>query len=447
MLSLDSRTNQVPAKKQKDRRRGLFKRVNESPVSIPTTDVTRPDPEAFENLLVESPRREQSLVRSGNSTSSQQNLEQRSTKSLDDHEVAQPTHDEKCGPRIDEQNRKLSEMDKKLSDTTKKLAEANENLLQKDKTHKAKIEDLLKQQRALQARIDHRSDVLENRHARDLALLRCEYQNDIEERDAQLKALQQVHEDQVLELKTLQQDYDVQISKHVMQMFKLKENHASEKEWIVKKHDEELKSLDARRRQEELEWKNETSYLKDKHNAEMENLVISNQAELMEMEKWRKKCEQGWRNDFESLRVATKSEKDKMQDFFDKEVRRLRERIEHHEKDLWNQNRNSASPSSLFDEEDFKGKSDEEIGMQFGKVRYLVEDLARRQWKQEQKIWTDEVLQSLNPNNLRLKKKNILQNNIWTMLMYHIFSSPFRMFGEQGKILETEWSEHYGQGM
>lgn len=56
---------------------------------------------------------------------------------------------------------------------------------------KTEREELSRVNKELQSRIDHRSEILDQRHARDLAVLRREYQNDVEERDAELKQQQQ----------------------------------------------------------------------------------------------------------------------------------------------------------------------------------------------------------------------------------------------------------------
>jgi len=47
--------------------------------------------------------------------------------------------------------------------------------------------------------------------------------------------------------------------------------------------------------------------------------------------------------------------------------------------------------------------------------------------------------------NQRKLKKQILQDSLWIILYTTIFSSPFRIFGDEGRALETQWSDAFGR--
>lgn len=78
----------------------------------------------------------------------------------------------------------------------------------------------------------------------------------------------------------------------------------------------------------------------------------------------------------------------------------------------------------------------------------LVDELARLEWQTQQQVWTEQILSGLDIHeNPRLLKRSILQDSIWTTLHKYVFGSPFRMFGEEGKLLDNEWKTKHGQGL
>ncbi|KAJ9663049.1 hypothetical protein H2198_001041 [Neophaeococcomyces mojaviensis] len=107
----------------------------------------------------------------------------------------------------------------------------------------------------------------------------------------------------------------------------------------------------------------------------------------------------------------------------------------------------NAYTASLFNVV-IKREPDEQIKARFLDVVQLVDDLGRLMWKHDRKIWTDQELYKLGTNhNQRLLKKSILQDTIWTILLKYVYCSPFRVFGEEGEILEKEWNKQCDQGL
>lgn len=95
--------------------------------------------------------------------------------------------------------------------------------------------------------------------------------------------------------------------------------------------------------------------------------------------------------------------------------------------------------------EQVKSLSDNDIESLFLTLVGLVDQMARRStWKHNRTEWKDEVF-DLARNSTKLKR-NILQESMWIVLYENIFCTPFRIFGEEGRYLETQWSAAFGGG-
>jgi hypothetical protein len=101
----------------------------------------------------------------------------------------------------------------------------------------------------------------------------------------------------------------------------------------------------------------------------------------------------------------------------------------------------------LFTTSHLPTRPDEQIRGKFSAIEQMVDNLGRLLWKQEPVVWTVEVLRSVSGNRTdRVLKKAIVQDLVWGLLFAHVFGSPFRVFGAQGRLLEEEWNEQCGQG-
>jgi hypothetical protein len=105
-----------------------------------------------------------------------------------------------------------------------------------------------------------------------------------------------------------------------------------------------------------------------------------------------------------------------------------------------------AHSAALLARDDFKPMPDDEIKVRFLDLVQDVDALARLGRRVDQKAWTSRVLHRLSPNQ-RLLKKQILQDIIWVILHNYIFCSPFRILGEEGQSLETQWNAECGKGL
>ena len=102
----------------------------------------------------------------------------------------------------------------------------------------------------------------------------------------------------------------------------------------------------------------------------------------------------------------------------------------------------------LFTTSNLPNRPDEQIRGKFSEIEQMVDSLGRLQWKPEPAVWTSEVLRSIGGNRTdRVLKKAIVQDLVWCLLFNHIFCSPFRVFGAEGRLLEEAWNEQCGQGI
>jgi hypothetical protein len=101
---------------------------------------------------------------------------------------------------------------------------------------------------------------------------------------------------------------------------------------------------------------------------------------------------------------------------------------------------------ALLARDNFQPISDSEIEARFLDLVQDVDALARLDWKVNDKEWTSQVLHRLSTNQ-RLLKKQFLQDSIWVILYEYIFCSPFRIFGEEGQSLETQWNGECKEGL
>ena len=93
-------------------------------------------------------------------------------------------------------------------------------------------------------------------------------------------------------------------------------------------------------------------------------------------------------------------------------------------------------------------RPDDKIRQTAVELQQMVEQLGRLEWSSNQQAWPEQLLRRVeNRHPVRMVKKAIVQDSIWSLLYLHIFCSPFRMFGDAGKQLEREWNEHYGLGI
>jgi hypothetical protein len=99
----------------------------------------------------------------------------------------------------------------------------------------------------------------------------------------------------------------------------------------------------------------------------------------------------------------------------------------------------------------FKILTDREISQRFTSLVNEVDDVSRAAWdKRKEPNWpfAEKLLrQTLNGTNYRELTQQIIQNSIWLILFERIFSTPFKVFGDEGEYLQQMWIGEFGTGI
>jgi hypothetical protein len=99
---------------------------------------------------------------------------------------------------------------------------------------------------------------------------------------------------------------------------------------------------------------------------------------------------------------------------------------------------------ALVARERVKSLSDHDVMSLFSTLTESIDQIARVVWKHNRTEWKDEFLGlAKSPKKLQ---KNILRESLWIVLYENIFCTPFRVFGEEGRSLETQWIAAFGRG-
>ena len=143
------------------------------------------------------------------------------------------------------------------------------------------------------------------------------------------------------------------------------------------------------------------------------------------------------------LKQSHKIKQDKLKDNFNMYESQLKQthkqQQERLQKDI--QSRNKA----LIAREIYSPITDGELKSLFSSLVREVDSLARLKWTINQSPWPDEELSKISDTPKRLQKQ-IMKETIWDILYEQVFCSPFRVFGTEGSVLESEWNKAFGGG-
>ncbi|KIW08012.1 uncharacterized protein PV09_00958 [Verruconis gallopava] len=104
-----------------------------------------------------------------------------------------------------------------------------------------------------------------------------------------------------------------------------------------------------------------------------------------------------------------------------------------------------AMQRAVYARDNFTPVSDRELGENFESLSHDIKHLAMRTWKSDQRIWSHEIVKRVASHPI-LMRRELLQDSIWWILYEMIFCSPFRIFGEEGRLLEKQWSDSFERG-
>ncbi|KAI9855253.1 MAG: hypothetical protein M1813_000486 [Trichoglossum hirsutum] len=220
--------------------------------------------------------------------------------------------------------------------------------------------------------------------------------------------------------------YEIQLSSLKKQSREDKQRtvaeHRNEKAAVEKMLDEE-KAVSAKNMQAaKASFQMQLRGLRDNHAQEMGNMAKRIEKIKGEHEAERKEIKD--RHDAEKVQLKIKQED---------ENKDLKESVE-------------KLKGALVKRDHFKAMSDHELAHRFQDLASEVDDFARVPWDNRLEFsWPFSDKSFRNSENERRTKQHIVQNNIWVILYEKIFCTPFRVLGNEGKLLEREWSEKYGQ--
>lgn len=164
---------------------------------------------------------------------------------------------------------------------------------------------------------------------------------------------------------------------------------------------------------------------------------------IQSLQKHAEKRENDFKLEKMQLEEAHRFKQDELKEHFKAHESQLKqahkEQQERLQKDI--QSRNKA----LIARENYSPITDGELKSMFSGLVREVDALARLKWTSNRSPWSDELLSQISDTTKRLQKQ-ILKDTIWDILFEHVFCSPFRVFGKEGSVLESQWNKAFGKG-
>jgi hypothetical protein len=91
--------------------------------------------------------------------------------------------------------------------------------------------------------------------------------------------------------------------------------------------------------------------------------------------------------------------------------------------------------------------NDRDFALGFQDLANEIDDFSRVPWdNRREATWPFPYTVLRKSRNERRSKQYIIKNTIWVILYERIFCTPFRVLGTEGKLIEQDWIEKYGQG-
>jgi hypothetical protein len=211
-----------------------------------------------------------------------------------------------------------------------------------------------------------------------------------------------------------------------------------------------------------LQWKEEVAEMAKRHESEISGLEETiddlkeehvNQMDLMREEHEKKAA--SIRDNHESELEQWGIQAEKVQEQHNSQLAKLRHQLDEingkHAAELKElrstfEHELDAYSAALLARDKFKPTPDEQLRDFFLALVQDVESISQLEWKEDRKKWPPQLIRRLSKNQRGLKQQ-ILQDIIWHCLQEYIFCSPFRILGEEGKVLEKQWNDAYGKGL
>lgn len=102
----------------------------------------------------------------------------------------------------------------------------------------------------------------------------------------------------------------------------------------------------------------------------------------------------------------------------------------------------------LVKREHIKSLPDHVLASRFAKILEEIKDfsrdLSRMQWdtvKRPSFPFPETELDHIHPENTRILKLHLVQNTLWLILYSGVFSTPFKVLGTEGAVLDNKWMD------
>ncbi|KAF2729145.1 hypothetical protein EJ04DRAFT_580833 [Polyplosphaeria fusca] len=288
----------------------------------------------------------------------------------------------------------------------------------------------------------------------------CDFPHDHKDRDVcDVKLLEQRYMKLFLELREIEKErhrlhgkaeemqtiLDVQTKKiqlleqdqrfYEIQSRKKDAEYGSKLKQLENQQRETLDEVVADHRQQQLDSKRKHKERNQQYEADISNLKI----EKRNLERQIARDRDDMVKQLEQQRETSEASETVLRQYHKEERQKHEKELGRLVKDI--QSRNKA----LVARETFTPIEDGQLKSSFFDIDREVDKLSRLNWSFNHSDWSDTLQAQISDNPKRLKKY-ILQDTIWAALFDDIFCSPFRVFGSEGKIIEANWSEAYGQG-
>jgi hypothetical protein len=341
--------------------------------------------------------------------------------------------------------RHTEEVTKIKRDHENKLARLNGEIPTREKIHKDKIERLWNEHNRAIARLEAKHTEAETSaqgiYVQETTRLNKTINQLTQELNQQKGLLQK-------KVSELQESHDSKIQLQgrnhktkeeglLRQLSEAKRNHEREVEELKLKHESSLQAernthsatiekMKQGHEEEKSIWQTDLAKEKEKHASEKLRLNA-------EYNQRREKIKEEHKSQLGKLTAKL----DKIEDKHAAELHKLRGSFEHEIE---------AYCAALLARDKFTPLPDSDISVMFMALKQDVDALSLLEWKADRKKWPNKVLRQLSDNQRSLKQQ-MLQNIIWRSLYEYIFCSPFRVLGEEGRLLEKQWNDEYSQGL
>jgi hypothetical protein len=268
------------------------------------------------------------------------------------------------------------------------------------------------------ARLESGKRDMELQHQNHVRSINQTNKNEVEElTQSHLEEIREKDEGFAAERLRYDRRYQKAISGHEADVARLESKYAGQERLLVARYEQEQKRLVSGYEQEQLRLNTELAGFQGKSDAEIDNLVSKYEARLEKLES-------------EHQARLEKAELDKERDL--KDIKAEKERLK----------------VALVQRGHFKAMTDHQLSNSFRDLAGEIDEIARVRWdpnREGEWPWPEHILRK--SENERRLKHDIIRTRIWVVLYQHIFCTPFRILGEEGRSMEKQWAEASGQRM